>query len=84
MIEQGQNKTYIERVTYSLLEWLGDIGGLHDALLTIGGALCGPIAAFMMKNEILEHAFRIPPESGVIKSEPKVQMGTKSQLPTRL
>ena len=83
-IEQGQNKIFMERSTYSLLEWLGDIGGLFDALLMIGGALFGPIAAFMMKAELLQLAFRIPPESGVSKSEQKVQMATKSQPPTRL
>ena len=26
----------IERETYSSLEWLGDIGGLYDAMLLIG------------------------------------------------
>lgn len=31
----GQDQTVIERQTYSMLEWLGDIGGLSDALRII-------------------------------------------------
>lgn len=33
-----------ERSTYSLLEWLGDIGGLLDALKLIAAALINPLA----------------------------------------
>ena len=82
-IEQGQSKTTIERTTYSLLEWLGDIGGLADSLVFIGRVLIGPIAAFMMKANILELAFLIPPESRVFKGSPGVKMSEDYQKPTR-
>ena len=39
----------IERKTYSGLEWLGDVGGLFDALVLIGSFLVGPITAFAVK-----------------------------------
>jgi len=35
----------IERQTYSALEYLGDLGGLFDALGYLGSALVAPIAA---------------------------------------
>ena len=34
----------IERSTYSLLDWLGDVGGLYDGLKLIGTALVSPFA----------------------------------------
>ena len=37
-----QGSKVIERQTYSLLEWLGDIGGLFDALRLIGAGLVAP------------------------------------------
>ena len=37
------------RQTYSLLDWLGDLGGLLDILLHIGHVLVLPIASFNLK-----------------------------------
>ena len=47
-----------ERESYSLLEWLGDIGGLLDALQYIGRFLVGPVAAFSLKTQLLGSVFR--------------------------
>ena len=49
-IEQGQKQVSIERSTYGLLEWLGDVGGLFDGLLIIGSSLVGPFAALSMQT----------------------------------
>ena len=43
--ELKQEVTTYERSTYSLLEWLANVGGLTDALKTIGTLIIGPIAA---------------------------------------
>ena len=51
----------IERSTYSILEWLGDVGGLFDMLNLIGGVLIGPLAAFSLKMELLTQVFRFLP-----------------------
>ena len=51
-------QTQIERQTYSFLEWLGDIGGLFDALRLIGIILMAPFASFKVKNELLSNIFR--------------------------
>ena len=48
-----QDITQIERKTYSCLEWLGDIGGLYDALKLIGHFFVFPIALFGVNKEIL-------------------------------
>ena len=43
----------IERTTYNVLEWLGDVGGLFDALKIIGAVCTSPVAAFYLKVELL-------------------------------
>jgi len=48
----------VERSTYSVLEWLGDIGGLLDCLTIIGGAIAGPIVGFAMRAMMLHKVFR--------------------------
>ena len=55
-LTMDQNK--IERQTYSFLEWLGDIGGLFDALRIIGVLLMAPFTAFQVKAELLSQVFR--------------------------
>ena len=44
--------TTIERQTYSILDWLGDVGGLLDGLKIIGSLLIAPIASFTMRVEL--------------------------------
>ena len=50
-----QNVT--ERQTYSFLEWLGDIGGLYDALRLIGLLMMSPFSSFFLKSELLSQVF---------------------------
>jgi len=44
-----------------LLEWLGDLGGLYDALKVICGFLVAPFAAFQLNTEMLHRLFRFIP-----------------------
>ena len=55
-LRMDQNVT--ERQTYSFLEWLGDIGGLYDALRIIGALLLAPFSAFQLKAQLLSSVFR--------------------------
>ena len=48
----------INRSAYSLLDWLGDVGGLFDALRLIASMLAGPFAALALKAELLSQVFR--------------------------
>ena len=56
-VEHDASLTQIERVTYGLLDWLGDVGGLLDGLKLIGGFFVAPIAAFSVRVAILAAAF---------------------------
>ena len=46
-----------ERQTYDFLEWLGDIGGLFDALRYIGMIMIEPYAAYHLKVGLLTSIF---------------------------
>ena len=52
-IEFSQDLSMIERETYGVLEWLGDIGGLTDALIGIGKVFITPFSAFVLNSKIL-------------------------------
>ena len=44
----GLEQTLIERQTYSLLEFIGDIGGLFDGLQLLARLIVTPVAAFTL------------------------------------
>lgn len=46
------------RQTYSLLDWLGDLGGLHDALLILCRLLIDPVSSFALQMTLLTTFFR--------------------------
>ena len=45
------------RQTYSLLDWLGDLGGLYDALRVICGAIIAPVSNFVLEMTLLTTFF---------------------------
>ena len=47
------------RQTYSLLDFLGDLGGLQDALFVLGLVVTGPFAAFNMQATLLSEFFYV-------------------------
>ena len=47
-----------ERSTYNVLDWLGDLGGLYDALFILLKALLSPIAGFTLYSTLLTKFFR--------------------------
>ena len=55
--QMHQEKVVIERKTYSILEWLGDVGGLFDGLRLIFGQLVGPVAMFALKASLWTEVF---------------------------
>ena len=57
-LEHSQEKVVIERETYSLLDWCGDVGGLFDGLLLLFRQLIGPLAEFTMKTTLLVEIFQ--------------------------
>ena len=51
----------IERQTYSLLEYLGNIGGLYNMLAIIASFMVSPVAAFYLRVELLTSIFTFRP-----------------------
>ena len=58
LIDQENSIYKINRQTYNLLEWLGDIGGLLDAILFIAQLALWPIYNFNVSNYLMERLFR--------------------------
>jgi len=48
-----------QRQTYSLLDWLGDLGGLFDALFYFVKMLMFPFSQFTLKSTMLLSLFRL-------------------------
>lgn len=46
-----------ERQTYSILDWLGDLGGLYDALFLIVKVILSPISVFSLHSTLLSGFF---------------------------
>ena len=57
--ELNQEVITYERSTYSLLEWLGDVGGLVEGLSIMGTFIIGPMTTLAIKKELLSHIFRL-------------------------
>ena len=57
----SQDKTFIERQTYSALEWLGDIGGLFDALYILGSVFVAPLTHFVLQTALHVNVFKKRP-----------------------
>ena len=60
-IHQENSISKINRQTYSLLEWLGDIGGLLDAMLFIAQLALWPVYNFNVTNHLMKRLFRKRP-----------------------
>ena len=57
-INLSADKKVINRETYSLLEWLGDVGGLIEALRFLGKLIAGPVTSFSLQATLLSALFR--------------------------
>ena len=67
-INFSPDNNIINRQTYSLLDWLGDLGGLLDALYLIGYVLISPLATFAINSKLLSTLFRYRgSDEGLIK-----------------
>ena len=52
------------RETYSLLDWMGDLGGLIDALIIVTNYIVAPFAGYRLQAALTSSLFRF------IESEP--------------
>ena len=51
----------VRRKTDSLLDWLGDWGGLLDSLYFIADILLSPLSAYMMKSKLTQLLVKLLP-----------------------
>ena len=58
----------IERQTYSLLEWIGDIGGFYDGLKIIASFFVTPIATSALNSQLLAQYFKLENNGAVNES----------------
>ena len=56
-LEIGRDLISYDRQTYSLLEWVGDVGGLADGLRIVFGGFLGAIAKISLKRRLLSFIF---------------------------
>ena len=67
-LELNQDVVEVERKTYSLLELVGDIGGLFDGLSAICTNFVAPVGALAAQTRVLSLAFHL------VKREKKSKM----------
>ena len=55
---RGINLVSLNRTAYSVLDWLGDWGGLMDALLFVSHALMAPISTLALQSSLASSLVR--------------------------
>ena len=58
-IRFSQTLSQWDRETYSMLDYLGDLGGLYDSLKVIGSVLVAPVSSFNLSKSLLLSLFKI-------------------------
>ena len=64
------------RQTYSLLDWLGDLGGLLDALRYIGMLFMAPVSSWALRSTLMSKLF-------LFRASDREEKDVKSRLATR-
>ena len=59
----------VRRKTASLLDWLGDWGGLLDGLHFIADILISPLSAYMMKSKMVSLLVKFIPSASTPKKD---------------
>jgi hypothetical protein len=68
----NSKQVVIQRETYSLLEWLGDIGGLVEFLQVAAGFLPAFLGALRMKSLLTNALFHLPEYNSLSSLSTKV------------
>ena len=61
------------RETYAILDYLGDLGGLYDALYILLNIVAAPIATYRFQSSLLSDSFEIAQSHDQSKLTDKVQ-----------
>ena len=79
-INFSQDQLLIDRSTYSFLDWLGDVGGLLGALMSIGAFITKPISTFTLDAMLLTNVFMWRASQNEKFSSDKSQNESKNTL----
>ena len=60
-MSMSQDSMSINRETYGLLAYAGDLGGLYEALFVICSRIVGPVSRFSLNAALLSSLFRWQP-----------------------
>ena len=55
------DELFIDRNTYSILDWMGDLGGITEALNFFFSWLLLPFTSYAYKSRMMQHLFRYNP-----------------------
>ena len=58
IIDASLDQKIIARGTYSVLDFVGDLGGFYSAFTSIGSILVSPVAGFALNAKLLSMIFR--------------------------
>jgi len=70
------DKLVVNRQTYSLLDWMGDLGGLFDALYIFCNFIVMPVSVFNLQATLMSRLFRQRPSDMRIKRQNTFQKST--------
>ena len=59
----------VNRESYSLLDWLGDLGGLFDALRLLCHIMIYPVSSFTLQATLMAKLFRQRPSDLGLKRQ---------------
>ena len=62
-INLSPDKLVVNRETYSMLDWLGDLGGLFDALRLLCTLGIFPVSSFSLQATLMSKLFRQRPST---------------------
>ena len=68
-INMSIDKKVVNRETYSMLDWLGDLGGLYDALRLLCRFIVAPISSFSLQATLMAKLFRRRPSNLGLKRQ---------------
>ena len=66
-LEMDTEQLVIERSTYAILDWLGDVGGLVDGIYILTGVLLGGLFSISARANLLSLIFKLGEEQETVR-----------------
>ena len=66
-IELSKAEVRANRETYSFLDWLGDVGGLHDGMFLLGSIFVSPISSWALQSRLVSTIVKQAPNNKILR-----------------